>query len=116
MVSLLGALPVPASIRLQLLTPFLQFGRPILSPFRREFPRSTDAQHRIGAKAEWCSMSLRQHTVLTETSKGRAPAKFTVPAGATQIDVAIKARDNGLRPYRVRFDPIEGVWLLTLLD
>jgi hypothetical protein len=36
--------------------------------------------------------------------------------GASQLDVAIKALDNGLRPYQVRFDPIEGVWLLKIMD
>jgi hypothetical protein len=61
-------------------------------------------------------MPVRQQKVFIETSNGRAAARFTVPAGTTQVDVALKARDNGLRPYHVRFDPIDGVWLLKVLD
>jgi hypothetical protein len=44
------------------------------------------------------------------------PALLKAPADASQVEVAIKARDSGLRPYQVRFDPIEGVWLLKVLD
>ena len=61
-------------------------------------------------------MSLRQQKVFIETRKGRVPVGFTVPAGAKEVEVSIKARDNGLRPYQVRFDPLEGVWLLKVLD
>jgi hypothetical protein len=61
-------------------------------------------------------MSLRQQKVFIETRKGRVPVGFTVPPGANQVDVAIEARDSGLRPYQVRFDPLEGVWLLKVLD
>jgi hypothetical protein len=66
---------------------------------------------RIGA-----SMSRRRHSVIIETAQGRVPAKFTVPATASQVDVAMKVRASGLQPYRVRFDHEQNVWVVTVID
>jgi hypothetical protein len=61
-------------------------------------------------------MPLRRCTVIIETAQGRVPARFTVPATATQVEVAMKARTSGLHPYRVRFDPEQKVWVVTVID
>jgi hypothetical protein len=61
-------------------------------------------------------MAVRQAKVIIETRKGRVPLGFTVPPGVNQVDVAIKARENGFRPYQVRFEPIEGVLLVKVLN
>jgi hypothetical protein len=66
--------------------------------------------------AEWCLYAAQATQGVYRNQQGRAPAIFTVPAGATQVEVAIRARDNGLRPYQVRFNPMEGVWLLKVLN
>jgi hypothetical protein len=41
---------------------------------------------------------------------------FTVSATATQVDVAMKVRPHGLQPYRVRFDPEQKVWVVSVID
>lgn len=61
-------------------------------------------------------MSQRRYPVIIETAKSRTPARFTVPATATQVEVAIQARANGLQPYRVRFDPLRASWIITVID
>jgi hypothetical protein len=58
-------------------------------------------------------MPIRQYKVFIAHANGRAPARFTVPAGVTQVEVA---RDAGLQPYQVRFDAEQGVWDLSGRD
>jgi hypothetical protein len=41
-----------------------------------------------------------KYKVFIEHANGRAPAKFMAPAGATQVEAAIRARDAGLRPIK----------------
>jgi len=53
---------------------------------------------------------------MIETAGGRAPAHFTAPVKATQVEVAIKARMSGLHPYRVRFDVEQKAWIVTVID
>ena len=43
-------------------------------------------------------------------------ASFTVPATATQVDVAMTVRERGLEPYRVRFDSGQAAWVVRLID
>jgi hypothetical protein len=62
------------------------------------------------------AMPIRQYKVFIEHANGRAPARFTVPAGVTQVEVAIRARDAGFQPYHVRFDDEQGVWLVRVID
>jgi hypothetical protein len=61
-------------------------------------------------------MPQRRYIVLIETAHGRTPARFTVPATATQVDVAMQVRERGLEPYRVRFDPGQAAWVVTVID
>lgn len=61
-------------------------------------------------------MPHRRYTVMIETAQGRVPARFTVPATATQVEVAMKARTSGLHPYRVRFDSEQKAWVVTVID
>jgi hypothetical protein len=61
-------------------------------------------------------MPQRRYAVIIETAQGRTPARFTVPATATQVDVAMTVRIHGLQPYRVRFDPDQRAWVVTVID
>jgi hypothetical protein len=61
-------------------------------------------------------MQRRRYAVLIETAQGRKPARFTVPATATQVDVAITVRTHGLQPYRVHFDPDQMAWVVSVID
>jgi len=54
--------------------------------------------------------------VLIETAQGRTPARFTVPAIATQVDVAMAVRTHGLQPYRARFDAEQRTWVVSVID
>jgi hypothetical protein len=42
-------------------------------------------------------MPIRQYKVFIEHANGRAPARFTVPAGVTQVEAA---RDAGFQPIK----------------
>ena len=61
-------------------------------------------------------MPQRRHIVLIETARGLTPARFAVPVTATQVDVAMTVRERGLEPYRVRFDPRQVAWVVTVID
>jgi hypothetical protein len=61
-------------------------------------------------------MSQRRYTVIIETANSRTPAKFTVPATATQVDVAMQARAHGLQPYHVRFESVRAAWVIKVID
>ena len=96
------------------------------SPLVRAAPGVLGQQHpnvRVGQRRNqrhcWrigVPMPQRRYSVLIETAKGRMPARFTVPATATQVDVAMKVRELGLEPYRVQLDPGQAAWVVTVID
>ena len=61
-------------------------------------------------------MPQRRHIVLIEKAQGLRTQRFTVPATATQVDVAMTVRDRGLEPYRVQFDSGQAAWVVRLID
>jgi hypothetical protein len=62
------------------------------------------------------AMSKQRYAVLIETAKGRVPAKFTVPATASAVEVAMRLRAKGWEPYRLCFDPESSSWIASVID
>ena len=61
-------------------------------------------------------MSKQRYTVLIETPAGRVPAKLTVPATADAVEVAMKLREKGWEPYRLRLEAEQSAWVVSVID
>jgi hypothetical protein len=61
-------------------------------------------------------MSQQRYAVFIETAKGRVPAKITVPATASAVEVAMKLRAKGWQPYRLRLDQEQSAWIASVID
>jgi hypothetical protein len=65
---------------------------------------AADARHRT------------QLPLLIESSDGRKPAGFNVPPTEEPFRISMKIREQGLVPYKVRFDPNARAWLVSAID
>ena len=54
--------------------------------------------------------------MILETSAGRKPAGFRAFADEEPARIALQAREKGWVPYRVRFDPERGAWVVSVID
>ena len=61
-------------------------------------------------------MRQQRCEVLLETSAGRKPAGFRAFADEEPARIALQAREKGWVPYRVRFDPERGAWVVSVID
>jgi hypothetical protein len=61
-------------------------------------------------------MSKQRYTVFIETPAGCIPAKLTVPATADAVEVAMKLREKGLDPYRLRLEAEQSAWVVSVID
>jgi len=56
-----------------------------------------------------------RYPVMLESTKGRISAGFTMPATSNPVDVAMRLRERGYDPYRIRLED-DGAWVATLID
>jgi hypothetical protein len=61
-------------------------------------------------------MSKQRYAVLIETVEGYIPAKLTVPATASAVDVAMRLREKGWQPYRLRLELEQSAWIVSVID
>ena len=61
-------------------------------------------------------MSRRRFPVLIETSLGRTPAGVFAGQTDEPADVALRLREKGWQPYRVRLDEAAGAWIAAVID
>jgi hypothetical protein len=61
-------------------------------------------------------MPKRLCPVLVQTYQGRSSAGISAPDTARPVEVAIRLREKGWRPYRIRFDPEAAVWIANVID
>ena len=61
-------------------------------------------------------MAARRYSVFVETTHGRTPAGFSVPANATPVDISLMLREKGWTAYRVCADHSAFAWIATIID
>jgi hypothetical protein len=61
-------------------------------------------------------MRQQRYQVFLETSAGRKPAGFRAFAHEEPAQVALQTREKGWIPYRVRFEPEPGAWIVSVID
>jgi hypothetical protein len=61
-------------------------------------------------------MRKRRFPILVETSSHRTPTGvFAAPDDPPAV-VALKLREKGWQPYRVRLDEAAGIWIASVID
>jgi hypothetical protein len=61
-------------------------------------------------------MSKRRVPVLVETSLRRTPTGVCAAQTDEPADVALRLREKGWQPYRVRLDEAAGAWIALVID
>ena len=61
-------------------------------------------------------MRKRRFPILVETSAQRTPTGVFAGSEDEPAAVALKLREKGYQPYRVRLDETAGVWIAAVID
>jgi len=61
-------------------------------------------------------MRKRRFPILVERSSRRTPSGVFAAPDDEPAAVALKLREKGWQPYRVRLDEIAGVWIAAVID
>jgi hypothetical protein len=61
-------------------------------------------------------MLRRRRPVFVENNKGRTRIPFTMPEGASPVDVSLRVREGGWTPYKVYFDNTAQAWIAVVID
>jgi hypothetical protein len=61
-------------------------------------------------------MRKRRFPILIETSRHRSPAGIFAAPEDEPAAVALKLREKGWHPYRVRLDETAGAWIAAVID
>jgi hypothetical protein len=61
-------------------------------------------------------MRKRRFPILVETASQRTPAGVFAASDDEPAAVALKLREKGYQPYRVRLDESAGVWIAAVID
>jgi len=61
-------------------------------------------------------MRKRRFPILVETSSQRAPTGVFAASNDEPAVVALKLREKGWQPYRVRLDETAGTWIASVID
>jgi hypothetical protein len=59
---------------------------------------------------------MRYHPVFVENKKRRVRAPFSMPAGASPVDVSLRLREHGWAPYRIYFELLSQAWIAIVID
>ena len=71
----------------------------------------------IAVERNWeTAMRQRRFPVLLDTARGRVPARFSAPAGAEPVEIALRLREKGWTAYRIRYDSVASAWIATVID
>jgi hypothetical protein len=61
-------------------------------------------------------MSAPRFPVLVEASRSRIPAGFSASKAEEPFRISMRIREQGLVPYKVRFDSNSRVWVVSVID
>jgi hypothetical protein len=61
-------------------------------------------------------MRKRRFPILVETSSHRSPTGVFAASDDEPAVVALKLREKGWQPYRVRLDEAAGTWIASVID
>ena len=61
-------------------------------------------------------MTQRRYPVLVETSEGRKSAGFSAPVTEEPARIALRIRERGSTPYKVRFNQNANAWVVSIID
>lgn len=61
-------------------------------------------------------MRKRHCPVLVETYQGRTSSGIYAPQTAHATEVTLALREKGWVPYRIWFEPEEGLWVAKVID
>jgi hypothetical protein len=82
-----------------------------------EFPSVPEIVNTWANAARARSTPMRhRYPVFVETSGNRVSARFSAPESATMVEVAMKLREKGWQPYKIKFDQEAGVWIASVID
>jgi hypothetical protein len=61
-------------------------------------------------------MPASRFPVLVEASRSRVPAGFSVPMTEEPFRISLRIREQGMVPYKVRFDSNTQAWVVSVID
>ena len=61
-------------------------------------------------------MRQRRYPVLVDTPQGHFRAGFSAPEDEDRAGISLKVRDRGWLVYRVRFEPDQGAWVVSVMN